>query len=333
LSTDHSEFASSQDTANQYNEIEANTDVSDGRGHGTHVAATAMGKKDGSAMHGVAYDSDVLAIRVLDDDGSGSVTDVAAGIDRAVAASAKVINLSLGSAGRSGLVYDAQSDAATADVLIVAATGNDTAESPSYPAADVADFTGQIAVGSVDSDNEISSFSNECGTTAASKCLVAPGEDIYAAMSIGSTIDSAVCDGSGYCSISGTSMATPHVAGAAAVVMAAWPTLTADEVATILLESATYLEGGTEIVAGEYNDRYGHGLLNLLAAVQASGSSSLASGTEVTSAGYDIETTSFVSDPIFGLVVSLGIPSCVSLQRRPKLIILSNWNWSILVRK
>ncbi len=195
--------------------------------------------------------------------------------------------------------------AATADTVIVAATGNDGDTEPGYPASNVIS-TGVIgfgiAVGAVNSDLTIASFSNKCGTTK-DYCLVAPGVNIYAAMPVGSSIQSNPdnrCDSSGYCTINGTSMATPHVAGAAAVLRGAWPLLTANQVVALLLATATDL-GAANI--------FGKGLLNLEAAVAPVGGASLSSGSSVDSAGYDISTASLTVDPIFGDAFSTNVAS------------------------
>jgi len=308
IQADHIEIAANLDSANSASYITGDTSLVDGDGHGTHVASTAAGSKDGRGMHGVAYEADIVVARVLNDSGSGSVADVASGIDGVVAAGVGVINLSLGSPTSSSTILTALQAATAADTVIVAATGNDGDTGPAYPALNVIS-TGVIgfgiAVGAVNSDLTIASFSNECGTSK-DYCLVAPGVDIYAAMPVGSTIQSDPdygCDSSGYCAINGTSMATPHVAGAAAVLRGAWPLLTADEIVTLLLTTATDL-GATGV-----DTVFGNGLLNLEAAVAPVGGSSLSSGSSVDSAGYDISTASLTVDPIFGDAFSTNVAS------------------------
>lgn len=304
IQADHIEIAANLDSANSASYITGDTSIVDGRGHGTHVASTAAGAKDGHGMHGVAYEADIVVARVLNDSGSGSFADVASGINGVVADDVGVINLSLGGSS-SSVVLTALQAAAAADTVIVAATGNDGDTEPGYPASNVIS-TGVIgfgiAVGAVNSDLTIASFSNECGTTK-DYCLVAPGVSIYAAMPAGSTIDESSCTGSGYCAINGTSMATPHVAGAAAVLRAAWPSLTADDVVALLLETAT------DLGAAGVDDIFGKGLLNLEAAVAPVGGASLSSGSSVDSAGYDISTASLTVDPIFGDAFSTNVAS------------------------
>lgn len=303
---DHIETITNLDSADSANYVTDETDFDDGNGHGTHVASTAAGSKDGNGMHGVAYEADIVVARVFNDAGGGATEAVVAdGIEGVADAGVQVINLSLGLNYESTTLLDALTYAVSKDVVIVMATGNSARDKPSYPAyyaknLDVAGFA--IAVGAVNSDSTIASFSNQCGD-ARDYCLVAPGVDIYAAMPVGSTIDEASCTGSGYCAIDGTSMATPHVSGAAAVIRAAWPLLTADQVVTILLTTATDL-GDPDV-----DDVFGHGLLNLEAAVAPIGVGSLSSGTSVDSAGYDVSAASLTVDPIFGDAFSANVAS------------------------
>lgn len=162
-------------------------------------------------------------------------------------------------------------------------------------------------------------YSNFCGETE-KYCLAAPGGDANNYMDgnqygVYSTyVDSD--DTSYYDRISGTSMASPHVAGAAAVLQGAWPSLTGEEVVDILLSTATYLdcsavnlaedavctEGSDEV--GMYNNATGRGLLNLEAAVQNIGTSSLYVGNSFSGKSYNLEKTSLSLSPTFGSAIS-----------------------------
>lgn len=315
---------SANDSGNSYDFDNDSSTVTDTHGHGTHVASTAMGAKDGKGMHGVAYDSQVAAVAML---GGSSVFGIEYSTDAVLdgGAGAGVVNMSWGYSDilGNGVQYtigsgaylsvlagmiDELNEAKTNDAVLVAATGNDGyTDYVSAPALFAQDSnllldsgdntTGiMISVTSVDSDGTISSFSNQC-KQAATYCLSAPGgydgsNGVYAA-GIASDTD--------YTEKVGTSMATPHVSGAAAVIRGAWPTLTADEVVQILLTTAN-----DEGIYAD-SDVYGHGLLDLQAAVQSVGASSLASGTDVTSSGYDVSSTSFTSDPIFGDAFSTNL--------------------------
>lgn len=317
---------SANDSGLSYDFNNDSSTVTDTNGHGTHVASIAMGAKDGKGMHGVAYDAKVVAISMLDGASVAGISYASKSVENG-GAGADVINMSWGVVDAedngkqytigSGQYYvelasliDEFNVAKANDVVLVAATGNDGytdyVSAPALFAQDDNLFldaedntTGiMIAVASVDSDGTISSFSNQC-KQAASYCLAAPGgfngsKGVYAAY-IGSN--------STYEELVGTSMATPHVTGAVAVLRGAWPTLTADQVVQILLRTAND-EG---IYAN--SDIYGHGLLDLQAAVQLIGVPSLASGTSVSSAGYDVSKTSLNTDPIFGDAFSTNVAS------------------------
>jgi len=283
----HQEIAANYNSSGDYDYINNDPTPNDDRGHGTHVASTAAAVKNNVGIHGVAYESQIVAFKSLDSDGFGSTSTVADGINESAAVGAKVLNLSLGAGSPSSIIKSTLQTTKNADILSVAATGNDGNSQPDYPAyyAIDSDLQGSIiAVGSVDSDSNISSFSNHCGNTK-NYCLVAPGENIHGAYIGGDTA---------YADYSGTSMATPHVAGAAAVLRAAWTHLNASQTAQILLQTATDLgEAGTD-------DIYGRGLLNLEYAVQAQGQNILNYGSSASSGGYDLSTSSLSTDPIFG---------------------------------
>ena len=252
----------------------------DNNGHGTHVAGIVAAANDGVGKTGVAPGASLLPVKVLDANGSGSYSDVAGGIAYAATHGADVINMSLGGASPSTALLTALQGAAPTAVIEVAAGNSGNRFPPSYPAA-YATATGvvgsMIIVGSVDANNRISSFSQTPGaggcTTGRTNrvCfkdvfLVAPGRSIY----------STYPDNT-YATMSGTSMATPYVAGAAALVLSAAPYLTPQQVVSILLNSATDL--GTRGV----DTVYGHGLVNPTAAVQPLGGASIATSGATTS--------------------------------------------------
>ncbi len=307
----HSEIAdnlsSTYSTSGNYDYYNSDSNPSDDNGHGTHVASTAAGVKDGSGIHGVAYESEIVAIKVLNSSGSGNSTITASGIYGAINAGVGVINLSLGGTSGSTTLENALIAAKDADILTVAATGNDGNSQPDYPAryASDSDLIGSIlAVAAVNENSVIATTatdgfdSNQCGDAAA-YCLVAPGVDIIGAYP--TTIFS-----SGYASASGTSMATPHVAGAVAIIRGAWPHLTAAQTAQIILTTTQDL--GTTGV----DSTYGHGLLDLYAAVQAQGENTLGYGTSIGEGGYEVTTSSMVTSSIFGDAFSVNVASQVA---------------------
>ncbi len=308
VQTNHVEIANNYSSSGSFDYVNNDLNPSDDDGHGTHVASIAAGVKDNSGMHGVAYDSTIIAQKVLDASGSGTTSDVASGINNSILQQADIINLSLGGSSPSTTIYNALVDAKNNGVLVIAATGNDGNSQPDYPAyyAANSNLAGYVlAVGAIGYDGTLASYSNYCGD-AKSYCLVAPGgsndgnsaHGIYAALPIGSTIDlnsSYGCDSSGYCSLNGTSMATPMVAGAAAVIKGAWSFLTAPQISNILLTSANRSFSGYD------ENKYGQGILDLYAAVQAQGQNTLGYGSSVVSnAGYDVRDSAITSDAIFG---------------------------------
>ncbi|MBU6140644.1 MAG: S8 family serine peptidase [Proteobacteria bacterium] len=295
VQTNHVEISGNYTSTGSYDYQNSDSDPSDDNGHGTHVASTAAGVKDSSGMHGVAYDATIIAEKVLNASGSGFSGNAANGITGAVTAGAKVINLSIGSSSDVGLYFKtALTTAKNSDVLSVAASGNDTALQPDYPAYYASDssLAGYVlAVGALAYDGSIASYSSYCGD-AKSYCLFAPGGSndgdpahaIYGAFM-----------GSAYGTKNGTSMAAPHVAGAAAVIRGAWTFLTAPQVSQILLQTANSSFSGYDETI------YGQGILDLEAAVQAQGQNTLGYGSSVSSgAGYDVATSSFASSAIFG---------------------------------
>jgi subtilisin family serine protease len=153
VQTTHVEIAGNYTFSGSYDYVNGDSNPSDDHGHGTHVASTAVGVKDNSGMHGVAYNATIISKKVLNSSGEGSVKNVAYGISGAVTAGAKVINLSIGgpSDGDSYL-KTALTTAKNSDVLSVAATGNYGDSQPDYPAYYVSDssLTGYVlAVGAL----------------------------------------------------------------------------------------------------------------------------------------------------------------------------------------
>ncbi len=186
-------------------------DPADEDGHGTHCAGIAAAATDnGIGVAGVCWGGKILPVRVMfriENQVTGEITsvgldtDIRAGIKYAVDQGADVINLSLGGYGSNQygpILQYAQVNGAT----VVAATGNDDTTQPSYPASD----PGVLAVGATNAAGNRASFSNYGAQY--NNFVMAPGEDIYNTYLNG-----------GYASLSGTSMATPFVAGLAALII------------------------------------------------------------------------------------------------------------------
>jgi len=252
-----------------YSASNSSTFPSDGDGHGTHVAGIIAAETDnGIGVAGVAGDRPVLImpVQVLDSSGSGTTDGVAAGIAWAVAKGAKVINLSLGGPENTQAVNSAIDAAYSAGVLVVVSAGNcggfnylangcHSQNEKDYPAA-YAD-TGSngngklIPVAAIDSTNTVASYSTQ-QTYVATNGMAAPGTSIL------STYMPSKGDGSGYGYESGTSMASPHVAGGAALVWSTFPSLNREQVRTALRSSVLATPA-----ASQYPNAYGAGLLNI----------------------------------------------------------------------
>ena len=203
----------------------------DGNGHGTHVAGTVAARDTGAGVMGAAPDADLLVAKVLLDDGSGSTSRIVDGLHWCAEAGADVINMSFGMTGTNSTLAAAMSDLAAQDVVLVAASGNNGDDSPLYPAA----YPEVVAVGASDQEDEIASFSNR------GEELNAPGVDIR------STVPG------GYATGSGTSMASPHAAGVAALVLEAGAVSSAD-VRETLTDSADTIAGGLRLNAARAVD-------------------------------------------------------------------------------
>ena len=244
--------------------------VPDRDGHGTFVSALAAGSvTNGDGVAGFGGDAQLLMVKAVGADGSFSDVDEAAAIVYAVDHGAKIINLSLGGVGASELEARAIEYAASRDVLLVAAAGNEYEEGNpvEYPAAALQPVgsRGQggfgLAVGASTMAGKRASFSN----TGTQISLAAPGENVFGAIAAGSpreywprtALPGAISGLYGWSS--GTSFSTPEVAGAAALVWAANPALNAQQVAGILKATASG--------RGRWNPRLGYGVIDAAAAV------------------------------------------------------------------
>ena len=208
----------------------------DDNGHGTHVSGIVAATSNGSGSVGVGYSVSLMPVKVLNSSGYGYLSDVAKGIYYAANNGARIINMSLGASVDSDTLKNAISYASRKGVLIVAAAGNEYGAPCSYPAA----YSEVICVVATDKDNHLASFSNIGGE------LSAPGVSNYSTY-LGST----------YKSLSGTSMASPHVAGAAAVLMSKCTTCTTSDIRNVLRETSVDLgDVGKDII-------FGYGLIDL----------------------------------------------------------------------
>jgi len=214
-------------------------------GHGTHVAgviSAAVNNREGVA--GMSWYNKVMPIKVLDGSGTGTTYSVAEGLIWAVDHGAKVINMSLGNYASAEFLHDAIRYAYDHDVVLIAASGNDDTDRPGFPAA----YPEVFAVAATSENGEKASFSNYGDYID----VAAPGDNIPSTY-----------PGNQYAALSGTSMASPHVAALAGLIRTINPELSNEEVMTIMRETATDI--GTE---GK-DIYYGYGEIDVARALQA----------------------------------------------------------------
>jgi subtilisin family serine protease len=236
-----------KDDVNGADFLSGDADPDDDGGHGTHVAGIIGAQGNNSiGITGVNWESAVMGLKFLDGNGEGNTADAASAIDYAVDHGARVINASWGGPAFSHALYSAIRRAGEHGVLMVAAAGNDGVNadsSPDYPAA--FDLPNIISVAATDRADRLLDFSNY---GAKSVDLGAPGDDVY------STVPN-VTDPSGYAAFSGTSMAAPFVAGAAALYLSKFPGASVDQVRAALLSTVDRLPtlAGKTVTGGRLN--------------------------------------------------------------------------------
>jgi serine protease AprX len=218
-----------------------NEGVRDGHGHGTHCASIAAGSGAASngKYRGVAPEATILVAKVLGANGSGSTSDVMAGVEWAVQNNAQVISLSLGSDGACD-GSDALSqtcDAAMQKGHVVCVAAGNAGPDPSTVGSPGCSHDA-ITVGAVDDNDQIASFSSR-GPTSDGRVkpdVCFPGVRITAARAKGTSMGHVVDDF--YTIASGTSMATPHASGACALLLQAHPSATPKQVKDALMQTA-----------------------------------------------------------------------------------------------
>ena len=233
------------------NTINGSSDVEDTNGHGTHVAGivAAVGN-NAKGVSGVMWKASLMPVRVCD---SSCPDDaIASGVHWAADNGARIINLSLGGTANVAVLRDAIAYAIGLGVVVVAAAGNDGAEVINYPCA----YPSVICVAATDLDDKIASFS----TRGSWITLAAPGKDIL------STVPTGICDhcaASGYGTLSGTSMASPMVAGVAGLILSVNPTFTRAQVASKLTSTVNNIDA----LNPSYIGKFGAGRVNALQAL------------------------------------------------------------------
>lgn len=254
-------------------DVAGNRTIDDEGGHGTAVAFTLAGRRNGTGTQGVAFDATLLILRgdtpgtcaTNDDDGqpacSFTDTSIAKGVDIATANGARVINLSLGGDAASPELLAAIDRATKAGIIVVIAAGNDSKSNPD-PFAQTAnspEANGLVIIaGSTGPGAGLSSFSDKAGNGAA-HYLAAVGYHVRAP-----------CEDTQVCLWDGTSFAAPQISGAIALLAQAFPNLSGSQIVQILFDSARDAgNAGTDAV-------YGRGILDLTKAFQPLGATSVA---------------------------------------------------------
>lgn len=226
------------------------TDAVDHHGHGTHVASIVAGTGEGNPANrrGVAPGAKLISAKVLNSAGSGEFAGIIDGLEWAAAQGADVANMSLGTSapsdGNDPLVQAVDAVSASSDMLVVVAAGNlgggaSTISSPGWA-------NSALTVGAVSKQDALAGFSSRgprLGDYAIKPDMTGPGVDIVAARAEGSSIGEVV-DGN-YQKLSGTSMAAPHVAGAAAILAQRFPERGNAELKDTLVTSSTTIDGQT----------------------------------------------------------------------------------------
>ncbi|MCC5644274.1 S8 family serine peptidase [Nostoc sp. CHAB 5824] len=206
-----------------WNFADKNNNTLDNNGHGTHVSGAIAGENNNYGVTGIAYDAKIMPVKVLNESGSGSYNSISKGIRYAVDNGANVINLSLGGTSSNRTLESAIDYASSKGVIVVMAAGNDGDSSPDYPARYA--YKSGIAVGAVDKNNNMPDFSNRSGTDEIAY-VTAPGVKVYSSV-----------PNNQYATYSGTSMATPHVAGVVALMLSTNSSLTDAQVRQIVTET------------------------------------------------------------------------------------------------
>jgi serine protease len=242
--------------ASGYDFVNDRTLATDDNGHGTHVAGTiAQSTNNNYGVAGIAYEANIMPLKVLDSYGSGTVADIAEAIKFAADNDADVINMSLGGGGESQLMKEAIDYAYNKGVVIIAAAGNSNQNSAGYPAR----YPRVIGVSALDASGEKAPYSN----FGAGVDISAPGGSTANGNEAGGILQNTIDAETGksiFAAFQGTSMASPHVAGVAALIKG-MGVEDPEQIANVLKESSRAIEQ-------DPLNHFGSGQLDAAAAVQ-----------------------------------------------------------------
>lgn len=226
-----------------YNFIDPTKTPQDDNGHGTHVSGIAAAITNNNlGVAGVSWGARIMPLKVLNSQGSGTLSNAALAINWAADHGAKVINMSFGSSADTSYMSDAVNYAYSKGLVLVAAAGNNGNSAAFYPAA----YPHVISVGATDSNNNRASFSNFGSTLD----LMAPGVNIYSTWP------------GGYTYLDGTSMASPFVAGLASLLMGL------PGVSDPLKVEQAMENSALDLGAAGRDNNYGYGLIQVDKAIQ-----------------------------------------------------------------
>jgi len=229
-----------------WNFVSNHNDPYDDQDHGTHVAGIIAATRDNNQGIAGAANVSIMALKVLDAEGLGEDSGIAAAIRYAADNGAHIINLSLGGGSPTQMLADACAYATQRGCLVVGAAGNDGVNTVDFPA----NLDTVVAVAATDANDNIADFSNAGPGIE----LSAPGNDILSTLT-----------GNNYGTMSGTSMATPYVAGVAALIKSANPSMTGEQLRERLAATCD------DIGNAGYDELYGHGRINAFRALGGEG--------------------------------------------------------------
>jgi subtilisin family serine protease len=284
-----------------YNYVSNTNDPMDDNGHGTHCAGTigAVGNNS-TGVAGICWTVKIMPVKFLDATGSGYISNAILATDFATSHGAQILSNSWGGGGFSQLFLEAMLRAQKAGALFVAAAGNSGANldlGGFYPAGYNVQASNVIAVAATDDNDLLASYSNYGPQTCD---IAAPGDMIYSTLPTGSC---PLCSSSGYGTLSGTSMATPHVAGAAALIKALYPNASLTQLRARLLYAVDH---PADVVGYTRSGR-----LNVFKALQSDtvppGAPSNFSITQASGTGLRLSWTAAGDDNLTGTVSSYQI--------------------------